>query len=216
MATAEDALNIARSRLGVGPQEFVDWYGSGANTSTPWCCIFQSWVLSWAAIPTHYAWVSGLFDNYRSNGKTFSPQEARPGDLVAFDYDNGGPRAYDHIAMVEAVVPEGLVCLNGNWQNRVQRVLHRWGASGFSGGIAEIARPDYSVVSIPDSEDDEMKSVLMVDRRKNPAPVYHCVGNTKVWLSTQEQVDTLKFLGAQVLDPAPPAWLDALATIPRG
>jgi hypothetical protein len=60
-----------------------------------------------------------------------------------------------------------------------------------------------------------MKSVLLVDRRKTPAPVYHAFGNTKVWLSEQEQVDLIRFFGAETVDPAPAAWLDALATLPR-
>jgi hypothetical protein len=63
--------------------------------------------------------------------------------------------------------------------------------------------------------EDEMKTFLLVDRRFSPAPVYNAFGNTKVWLSKQEEVDCLKFLGWQVVDPAPPHWVDALATLPR-
>jgi hypothetical protein len=212
MPTAEETLTIARSYLEQGPQSFWDWYPAPAGTA--WCCIAQSRFLTEAGIPTHYAWVSGLFDQYRSQGRTFAPHEAQPGDLVAFDYDGNGPSSYDHIAMVESVNDSGIVAINGNWSGKVSRVLHRWDAGGYSGGIAEIARPAYS--NNPEPEDDDMKSVLMIDRRQNPAPVYHAFGNTKVWLSKQEQVDALRFLGAPVIDPAPPAWLDALATIPRG
>jgi hypothetical protein len=116
--------------------------------------------------------------------------------------------------MVESVNDEGIVAINGNWSGKVSRVLHRFNAGGYAGGIAEIARPAYS--NNPEPEDDEMKSLLMIDRRQTPSPVYHACGNTKVWLSKQEQVDTLRFLGVALIDPAPPAWLDALATIPRG
>ena len=213
MPTAEQTLNIARSYLGEGPARFVNWYP--APMGTAWCAIFQSYCLTQAGIPTHYAWVSGLFDQYRREGRTFAPHEAQPGDLVAFDYDGNGPRSYDHIAMVESVTSEGIIAINGNWSNKVLRVLHRWNAGGFAGGIAEIARPAYDQPN-PDPEEDDMKSVLLVDRRQTPAPVYHAFGNTKVWLSKQEQVDLLRFFGAPVIDPAPPAWLDALATIPRG
>ena len=212
MPSAEQTLNIARSYLGEGPARFVNWYP--APMGTAWCAIFQSYVLSQVGIQTHYAWVSGLFDQYRREGRTFAPREAQPGDLVAFDYDGGGRSAYDHIAMVESVTSDGIIAINGNWSNKVQRVLHRWNAGGFAGGIAEIARPAYT--QDPEPEDEEVKSLLMIDRRQNPAPVYHACGNTKVWLSKQEQVDALRFLGVAVLDPAPPAWLDALATIPRG
>lgn len=212
MPTAEQTLNIARSYLEQGPQGFWDWYPAPAGTA--WCCIAQSKFLTEAGIPTHYAWVSGLFDQYRSQGQTFAPHEAQPGDLVAFDYDGTGPSSYDHIAMVESVDDSGIIAINGNWSGKVSRVLHRWNAGGYSGGIAEIARPAYT--KDPEPEDEDMKSLLMIDRRQNPAPVYHACGNTKVWLSQQEQVDALRFLGTPVIDPAPGAWLDALATIPRG
>lgn len=141
MPTAEQALNLGRSFLGEGPRRFVDWYP--APIGTAWCCIFQSYVLSEVGIPTRYAWVSGLFDQYRREGRTFAPHEAQPGDLVAFDYDGNGPRSYDHIAMVESVTSEGIIAINGNWTNKVCRVLHRFNAGGFAGGIAEIARPEY-------------------------------------------------------------------------
>jgi hypothetical protein len=60
-----------------------------------------------------------------------------------------------------------------------------------------------------------MKTYLLVDRRYTPAPVYHAFGNTKVWLAKQEEVEVFKFLGSQVVDPAVPDWIDALATLPR-
>jgi hypothetical protein len=147
MATAEEAVAAARSYLGEGPDRFCAWYP--APIGTAWCAIFQSYVLTQVGIPTHFAWVSGGFDRYRSEGRTFAPHEAQAGDLVAFDYDNGGPRAYDHVAIVESVNADGIIAINGNWQNRVQRVLHRWDRSGFAGGIAEIARPDYTTPAPP-------------------------------------------------------------------
>lgn len=153
MATAEDALGAARSFLGEGPNRFCDWYP--APIGTAWCAIFQSYVLSQVGIPTRFAWVSGGFDQYRAEGRTFAPYAAEPGDLVAFDYDGGGRNNYDHVAIVETVerdaqgVPTALVAINGNWQNQVQRVRHRFNAGGFSGGIAEIARPAYTTAPTP-------------------------------------------------------------------
>jgi hypothetical protein len=142
MATVNEVLDIARSKIGQGPEEFCRWYP--APVGTAWCAIFQSFCLSAAGIPTHFAWVSGGFDVYRKAGRTYAPHEAQPGDLVAFDYDNNGPNSYDHVALVESVTDEGIIAINGNWTNKVCRVLHRWNTSGFSGGIAEIARPEYT------------------------------------------------------------------------
>lgn len=158
MATADAALNAARSYLGEGPQRFWDWYPAPAGTA--WCCIFQSYVLTQVGIPTHYAWVSGLFDFYRSQGRTYAPHEAQPGDLVAFDYDGTGPSSYDHIAMVESVNDQGIVAINGNWENKVQRVLHRWNSGGFAGGIAEIARPAYLAPTPTTKGSHEMRTLL--------------------------------------------------------
>lgn len=218
MATAEETVAFARSFLGEGPKRFTDWYP--ASVTTPWCAIFQSFCLSATGQPVHYAWVSAMFDQYRSQGRTRANiRDAQVGDLVAFDYDGGGSRAYDHVAMVESVALDGsgLICINGNWQNRVQRVLHRWDRSGFAGGIAEIAVPYYTQIPTPPNPDgdDDVKSIMLMDRRFNPARVYHACGNSKVALTDWSQVEMLKFLGVELVDPAPASWLDALAVLPR-
>lgn len=215
MATSDEALNVARGELGNGPDKYWYWYNGGSGYA--WCCAFQSWVLSTVGIPTHYAYVSYLFNEYRNAGRTFAPHEAQPGDLVAFDYDGGGPSNYDHIAMVESVDDRGITAINGNWKNRVQRVLHRWQGSGYAAGIAEIARPTYSTIPTPPppgpEEDEEMKSVILWDPRNGRA--WHCFGNTRVALSDPDQVNTLAFLGVQQVNPAPAGWVDAYAIIPR-
>lgn len=218
MATADDALNVARSRLGSGPDEFVRWYGSGATTSTPWCAIFQSWVLTSVGLSTHYAWVSGLFDAYRSEGRTFAPTDAQAGDLVAFDYDGGGSRAYDHIAIVEVVEfdatgrPMALVCVDGNWANRVQRVRRWFDRPGYQGGIAEIARPTYTSNPQPSPEGDEVKQLIVWDSN---GTAWHCCGNTRVGLTSLDQYNILKFLGVQELQGPNDLLLQTLAIVPR-
>ena len=132
-------------------------------------------MLTDAGIPTHFAWVSGLFDQYRAQGRTFAPHEAQPGDLIAFDYDGSGPSSYDHIAMVESVTDAGIVAINGNWTNKVCRVLHRWNGTGYEGGIAEIARPAYASAPVPTpkptpqpSEEDNV-NVWLMRAKDNPA-----------------------------------------------
>lgn len=215
MATSEETLTLARSFLGEGPDRFVRWYP--APLGTPWCAIFQSFVLTSTGQPVHFAWVSGMFDAYRAQGRcTTDVRSAVAGDLVAFDYDGGGRNNYDHIAMVESNTGDGLVCIDGNWQNRVQRVFRRFDRSGYAGGIAEIARPFYTTPTPPNPDgDDDMKSILLLDRTINPGRVYHACGNTKVALTDWKQVQMLQFLGVQLVDPAPVEWLQALATLPR-
>ena len=209
MATAEDLLAVEGSYLGEGGDRFWNWYP--APRGTAWCCIYVSYCLTQVGIPTHFAWVSALFDDYRRRGlfTTTDVRQAQPGDLVAFEWGST-PGGYDHIATIISTDAGGAWTRNGNVNgSRVQDLYFRWNG----GGMAEIARPPYT--NQPPQPEEEMASVLLVDRRKNPAPVYHACGNTKVWLSTQEQVDLLRFFGAPTVDPAPPAWLDALATLPR-
>lgn len=160
MATAEQVLDLSRSQLGNGPQKYWDWYPSGA---VAWCCIYQSWVLSNSGLPTHFAWVSGLFDAMRADGRnTYDVRSAMPGDLIAFEWGStaGG---YDHIAMVESVDDNGVTAINGNWGGKVTRAWHSFNG----GGIAEIARPAYDAIlpplppTPPTPEEDEMKRYLI-------------------------------------------------------
>lgn len=218
MATADDALNVARSYLGEGPRRFTDWYP--ASTSTPWCCIFQSFVLTQVGLPTHYAWVSGLFDAMRAEGRTFAPYEAQPGDLVAFDYSgNDGAAAYDHIAMVEYVGTDAggayMVCIDGNWANSVMRVKRYFGRSGYGGGIAEIARPYYSAPAPPAPPSPSPVSISLPNdeapmRRfiKGSGPRVYltdagCMG--KVFVTSEPRLQdfgyALRVSGVPVLDP---------------
>lgn len=207
MTSAQQVLDFEGARLGQGGDETWGWYPLSRGTA--WCCAFQSMALTECGIPTHYAWVSALFDDYRSQGRnSYDIRTAQPGDLVAFEWGST-PNGYDHVAMIIALTDSGAWTRNGNVNG--SRVQDLWFPFD-GGGMAEIARPQYTN---PPEPEEEMKSILLVDRRKNPAPVYHAVGNTKVWLSKQEQVDLVRFFGAETVDPAPAAWLDALATLPR-
>jgi hypothetical protein len=207
VTTAQQVLDFEGARLGQGGDETWGWYPLSRGTA--WCCAFQSMALTSCGIPTHYAWVSALFDDYRSQGRNFYDiRTAQPGDLVAFEWGStaGG---YDHVAMIIGLTESGAWTRNGNVNG--SKIADLWFPFD-GGGMAEIARPPYTN---PPEPEEEMKSILLVDRRKTPAPVYHAFGNTKVWLSKQEQVDLIRFFGAETVDPAPAAWLDALATLPR-
>ncbi len=144
MATVDEVLNIERSFLGEGGQRFWAWYPAAPGTA--WCDIFQSYCLSAAGIPTHFAWVSAHFDYYRAQGRTsYDIRSATPGALIAFEW-NQTPGGYDHIAMVESVDANGVTAINGNVNgSRVQRLWHPFNG----GGIAEVAFPEYSNTPTP-------------------------------------------------------------------
>lgn len=166
MATVDEVLNIERSFLGEGGQRFWAWYPAAPGTA--WCCIFQSYCLTAAGIPTHFAWVSGLFDQYRSEGRnSYDIRTAQPGDLIAFEW-NSTPGGYDHIAMVESVDATGVTAINGNVNgSRVQRLWHPFNG----GGIAEIARPSYET-PVPPTPPESKANMVRFIRPKSSPKVY--------------------------------------------
>lgn len=159
MATVDEVLNIERSFLGEGGQRFWAWYPAAPGTA--WCDIFQSYCLTAAGIPTHFAWVSAHFDHYRAQGRTsYDIRSATPGSLIAFEW-NSTPGGYDHIAMVESVDAHGVTAINGNVNgSRVQRLWHPFNG----GGIAEVAFPEYDTPT-PSPEEDDVKDALIRDPR---------------------------------------------------
>lgn len=154
MTTADDVLGVARSYLGTSEQPM------GSNNAPPftsaygmtgaWCAMFVSFCFYEAGLPLRassergFAWVSGGFDWMRAQGWNFTdPRDAAPGDLVAWNWDGG---SYDHIGLVESVRPDGLVTIEGNVGDRVQRLFRAWDS-----GICELARPPFSGGSAPTS-----------------------------------------------------------------
>lgn len=99
MATAEQAVSMAASFIGQNGRKFTGHYGWADNT--PWCALFQSYVKD-AIDPSLWdssAAVSGVVNQL----DRINDWEARPGDLVAFNWDGRTSLApmMDHIGMVE-------------------------------------------------------------------------------------------------------------------
>lgn len=159
MTTAQQVLDLEGTRLGAGGDEFWDWYP--AAKGTPWCLIFQSWALSECGIPTHYAWVSAIFDDYRRQGRnSYDIPSAQPGDLVAFEWGDT-PGGYDHVAMIIGLTATGAWTRNGNVNG--SKVQDLWFPFD-GGGMAEIARPAYvtpTPPTPPTPDEDEMKRYLL-------------------------------------------------------
>lgn len=179
MATVDEILNIERSFLGEGGQRFWAWYPAAPGTA--WCDIFQSYCLTAAGIPTHFAWVSAHFDYYRAQGRTsYDARSATPGALIAFEW-NSTPGGYDHIAMVESVDANGVTAINGNVNgSRVQRLWHPFNG----GGIAEVAFPEYDTPT-PSPEEDDVKDALIRDPRDGAIYRITQPGNLAVHLDAE-------------------------------
>ena len=215
MPTVDEVLDLERSFLGEGGERFWAWYPAAPGTA--WCCIFQSYCLTGIGIPTHYAWVSALFDQYRSEGRnTYDIRSAQPGDLIAFEW-NSTPGGYDHIAMVESVDANGVTAINGNVNgSRVQRLWHPFNG----GGIAEIARPEYTT-PIPPQPIGKPEMVRFV-RAKSSAKVYLIDAefvSGSVWAKSEQALKDLNWSltntpGATVVAPPAGAAVDVVAGVP--
>ena len=159
MTTAQQVLDFEGARLGDGGDETWAWYPLARGTA--WCMAFQSMALSECGIPTHYAWVSACFDDYRSEGRnTYDIRTAQPGDLVAFEWGST-PGGYDHVAMIIGLTESGAWTRNGNVNG--SKVQDLWFPFD-GGGMAEIARPAYvtpTPPTPPTPEVDEMKRYLL-------------------------------------------------------
>ena len=138
------SLKIAQSQLGVrevgtntGPQ--VNEYLAAAKVApgNPWCASFITWAMEkaghkmpgggWAAVQT---WVRNAEQG--NNGlKIVSADEARPGDIVAYDW--GGQEDFGsdgHIGYLESTVKGGkFTALEGNNNDRVDRLERSMGSA---------------------------------------------------------------------------------------
>ena len=125
MASAQDVLNIMRSKLGQGGRESQEYMGIGNQA---WCDAFQSLCLAQTGDPNlakiKSAWCDTNITNYKNGSWGMYVDrmaEIRPGDQVFYDWGDGGPS--DHVGMVETVGSNGsFTTIEGNWGNRVSRV----------------------------------------------------------------------------------------------
>ena len=207
MATVDEILDIERSFLGEGGQRFWAWYPAAPGTA--WCDIFQSYCLTAAGIPTHFAWVSAHFDYYRAQGRTsYDARAATPGALIAFEW-NSTPGGYDHIAMVESVDANGVTAINGNVNgSRVQRLWHPFNG----GGIAEVAFPEYDTPT-PSPEEDDVKDALIRDPRDGAIYRITQPGNLAVHLDAEAYASAVQS-GIPMLGNVDPGVLGNFGLVP--
>lgn len=123
-STGSDLASWARSQLGVkegGRRQ--RYYASrlGLSASLPWCSIFVANGLKrqGKSLPSNPAY-SGAWMNWRG-GRRVKKGSIRPGDLVIYDWGDGGRT--DHIAVYEG---RGRV-IGGNQSNAVTRAPARLG-----------------------------------------------------------------------------------------
>jgi hypothetical protein len=136
-AAASSVVKVATSQLGVherapnaGPE--VDQYlaAAGAPSGSPWCAGFVTWSLQqaghdmsgpgWAAVSS---WVDAA-QSGQHGLQIVSVADARPGDIVAYDWGHGTDFGADgHIGLLESGVQDGrFIALEGNSGDAVARM----------------------------------------------------------------------------------------------
>ena len=138
------ALEIADTQIGIREQgtnagKEVNEYlaAAGVPSGNPWCASFVTWALEksghkmqgggWAAVAT---WVQNARQG-TNDLKVVSAEDARPGDLVAYDW--GGQEDFGadgHIGFLASEVKDGkFTAVEGNWQDAVLKVPRQLGGT---------------------------------------------------------------------------------------
>ncbi|MBO3749315.1 CHAP domain-containing protein [Streptosporangiaceae bacterium NEAU-GS5] len=135
-------LDVARKDLGYrekssGYTKFGDWYFANIDKQdtyfkkAPWCDMFITWAATEAGVQEYV----GQFASTVQHARWFERQGAwsqtpEPGALVFYDW--GGSKsigAIDHVGIVEKVVGDKIVTIEGNvdriWLRRKERDQHK-------------------------------------------------------------------------------------------
>ncbi len=136
MATAQDVLNLARSQLGVSENPlgsnrgtpYHAWFGAYSQ-GWQWCAIFVCWVFSHVDPALIHGLHSAYSGDYLNSGRGHGEEITAPvpGAIAIMDYGDGG--ITDHIGIVESVGGGKMVLIEGNHNNRVERVTRQLGGS---------------------------------------------------------------------------------------
>ena len=168
MATAQDVLRIASGEVGYSrwtdPQtgtKYGRWYAQATKqfwyggNGVAYCAMFVSWVFNQAGMKPvggFGAYCPSMLNQARAAGKVISKKNARPGDIVFFDWDGG---VVDHVGIVEKNLGTHLQTIEGNTSTgsagsqdnggKVARRTRAWSV------VAAVVRPDYTVTAVTTS-----------------------------------------------------------------
>ena len=172
-------LEIAKSQLGVTDgTKYGKWYEKNVDkdiynydygaSGVPWCAMFTSWVFNQAkavcaGLPGAYC--PTMLQAAKNAKKTVTTKNAKPGDVVYFDWDGG---VCDHVGIVESNDGSKLHTIEGNTDNGIVAQKIRAYST-----VAGVVRPDYSSSVVPDTK---------------PAPTFRVsvVSSGKTWLAAKK------------------------------
>ena len=157
VGTAAKVLEVARSQIGVtNGQKYGKWYEQNVDKdagnydfgapNVPWCAMFASWCFNQAkakCVGLPGAYCPTMLQAAKDAGRTVFPKNAKPGDVIYFDWDGG---ECDHVGICESNQPESqrMITIEGNTDNGiVARKTRSYSV------IAGVARPSYKSSSTP-------------------------------------------------------------------
>lgn len=125
MAIPEDVLRVATRQLGTtenprnsNRSKYGAWYGMDGQ---PWCAMFVSYCFYQAGLPLPikiskgFAYCPDGVNYFKKKGQ-WSTSQAKPGDIVFFDWQRDGTS--DHVGIVEKVLGNGqFQTIEGNTSN---------------------------------------------------------------------------------------------------
>ena len=151
---ANDVLAKARGEIGYSrwsdPQtgtKYGRWYAKYTGVAyygtsgVPYCAMFVSWVFNQigakcVGLPAAYC--PYILRDARNAGKTVSKANAKPGDVVLFDWEGDGTA--DHVGICESNHGSYLTCIEGNTDNGIVARKNRPYSC-----IIGVVRPNYAV-----------------------------------------------------------------------
>ena len=158
MATAQDVLRVAEGEVGYSRwddplpgSKYGRWYEAYVDrdasnydfgaSGVPYCAIYTSWVFDQAGascVGLPGAYCPTMLEAAEDAGATVPPRQAKPGDVVYFDWNGDGE--VDHVGIVAANCGSHLVTIEGNTSS---------GASGSqgNGGVVAMRQRDFSCIA---------------------------------------------------------------------
>lgn len=191
MTSASELLALAAAQLGVKESPagsnrvkyntaYYGWEVSGS--AFPWCCAFIWWLFRAAGASELFyggektASCTTLYGWYRSHKQTVPPTQARPGDLVFFNFD-GNPAVMNHIGICESCEGGFITTIDGNTGTTSEAnggaVMRRRRALSYVGGVA---RPNYEREGT-DLTKEEIQNMILAAQ---PA-VYTSIAEVPLW-----------------------------------
>lgn len=207
MGPVERVLDTARGEIGVTERpagsnkvKYNAWfYGREVfGSSYPWCCVFVCWVFHQAGLGGLLRKTGGcttLMNWFKAKGRLVPAREARPGDIVFYQFDKD---AYaDHVGIVERVSKSGVTAIEGNTSvssddngGAVMRRSRGWGV------ILAAARPEYESNDGEEAEmgEKEIRELVAEEVREAAAETrYNRLEDVPAW--ARADIGTLAAMG---------------------